>query len=122
MPVVSKARSYVHHSMGSLQLAQQTEIRRILRSTDAQAKLTVGQPLSKSERTYFEPRFGRDFCQMRVNADTRAVEVARAVNAQAFTVGQDVVFGAGQYAPESSTGQRLMAHELTHVVQQSGKK
>ncbi len=55
-----------------------------------------------------------------MHTDTQAAESARAVNARAFTVGQDVVFGAGQYAPESSTGQRLMAHELTHVVQQDG--
>jgi len=80
-----------------------------------------GQPLSESERTYFEPRFGRDFSQVRVHTDNRAAESAQLVNARAFTVGHDVLFGAGQYAPESSTGQRLMAHELTHVVQQGNK-
>ena len=77
-----------------------------------------GQPLPKSDRAYFEPRFGRDFSRVRVHTDAQAVESARAVNARAFTMGQDVVFGAGQYAPGASTGQRLMAHELTHVVQQ----
>jgi hypothetical protein len=78
-----------------------------------------GQPLPKSERAYFEPRFGQDFSQVRVHTDTRAAESARAVNARAFTVGQDVVFGSGHYASGTSEGQRLMAHELTHVVQQN---
>lgn len=81
-----------------------------------------GQPLSENYRAFFEPRFGRDFSQVRLHTDTQAAESARAVNARAYTVGQDVVFRAGQYAPESSKGQRLMAHELTHVVQQSRKK
>jgi len=79
-----------------------------------------GRPLAESERAYFEPRFGHDFSQVRMHTDALAAESARAINAQAFTMGQDVVFGAGQYAPESSTGQRLMAHELTHVIQQGG--
>ena len=81
-----------------------------------------GQPLSKSERAYFEPRFGADFSQVRLHSDAQAAESARAVNAKAYTQGQDVVFGVGQYAPGTGEGRRLMAHELTHVVQQSGKK
>jgi len=80
-----------------------------------------GQPLPKSVRANFEPRFSYDFSQVRVHTDSRAAESARVVNARAFTVGLDVVFGAGQYAPGTSEGRRLMAHELTHVVQQSGK-
>ena len=80
-----------------------------------------GQLLSENDRAFFEPRFGRDFSQVRLHTDTQAAESARAVNSRAFTVGQDVVFGAGQYAPGTSEGRRLMAHELTHVVQQSGK-
>ena len=90
--------------------------------SDIQSLKGGGHPLSENDRAYFEPRFGRDFSQVRVHTDTRAAESARAVNARAYTVGQDVVFGVGQYTPESSPGQRLMAHELTHVVQQSGKK
>ena len=81
-----------------------------------------GQPLPESERAYFEPRFGRDFSQVRVHTDTRAADSARAVNARAFTTGQDVVFGAGQYAPGTEHGTRLLAHELTHVVQQQGSR
>jgi len=60
-----------------------------------------GQSLPESARAYFEPRFGHDFSQVRVHTDTLAAESARAVNARAFTVGQDVVFGEGQYAPET---------------------
>jgi hypothetical protein len=77
-----------------------------------------GQPLPESARNFFEPRFGYDFSQVRVHTDATAAETARALNARAFTVGRDVVFGAGQYAPETSQGKKLLAHELTHVVQQ----
>ena len=78
-----------------------------------------GQPLDRQTRSFMEPRFGHDFSNVRVHSDTRAAESANAVNALAFTVGQNVVFGANQYAPHSSAGQELLAHELTHVVQQS---
>jgi len=67
------------------------------------------------------PRFGHDFSNVRVYTDTKAAESARAVNALAYTVGRNVVFGVGQYAPETSTGKKLLAHELAHVVQQSSK-
>ncbi|WP_440957095.1 eCIS core domain-containing protein [Methanosarcina sp. Mfa9] len=75
-------------------------------------------PLSKSERAYFEPRFGYDFSQVRLQTDSMAVKAARAVNSRAFTVGQDMVFGEGKYAPEIEHGIRLLAHELIHIVQQ----
>ena len=78
-----------------------------------------GQPLSQSERAFFEPRFGADFSQVRVHSDSQAAETASAVNARAFTLGRDVVLGAGQYQPSESEGRRLLAHELTHVVQQN---
>jgi len=80
-----------------------------------------GQPLDRQTRGYMEPRFGYDFSRVRVHADGEAANVARSVNSRAFTVGRDMVFGAGQYAPRTSTGQRLLAHELTHVVQQGGR-
>jgi len=78
-----------------------------------------GKPLSEYERAFFEPRFGVDFGQVRLHSDARAAESAWAVNARAYTVGRDVVFGAGQYVPGTTEGQRLLAHELTHVMQQS---
>lgn len=81
-----------------------------------------GQPLPEPVRNYFEPRFGYDFSQVRVHTDSRAADTAQAVNAKAFTFGQDVVFNSGQYAPEHEEGKKLIAHELTHVVQQNGLK
>ena len=79
-----------------------------------------GRPLDPATRTFMESRFGHDFGQVRVHADRRAAESARAVNALAYTVGRDVVFGAGQFSSETSQGRELLAHELTHVVQQGG--
>jgi hypothetical protein len=67
-----------------------------------------------------ESRFGHDFSRVRIHADSRAAESARAVDALAFTVGNNIVFGAGEFAPSHPAGQRLLAHELTHVVQQQG--
>jgi Domain of unknown function (DUF4157) len=65
-----------------------------------------------------EGRFGHDFSQVRVHTDARADASAQAVQAHAYTVGHDIVFRAGEYSPGSTDGQRLLAHELTHVVQQ----
>jgi hypothetical protein len=78
-----------------------------------------GEPLTREERSFFEPRFGRDLGHVRLHTDQQAAAAARDVNAQAFTRGQDVYFGEGQYQPHSDAGRRLMAHELTHTVQQS---
>jgi hypothetical protein len=77
-----------------------------------------GQPLSENDRAFFEPRFGRDFSQVRVHTDTRAVESAQALNARAYTVGRDIVFNRGQYTEKTPSFQRLIAHELSHVIQQ----
>jgi hypothetical protein len=77
-----------------------------------------GEPLSLAVRNFMEPRFGHDFSHVRVHADAKANQVARAVTAHAFTVGRNVAFAAGQYAPQTPIGQRLLAHELTHVMQQ----
>lgn len=79
-----------------------------------------GQPLAASTRAFFEPRFGQDLSHVRVHTDSDASQSARDVNALAYTVGSHVVFDAGCYAPGASDGQRLLAHELTHVMQQSG--
>lgn len=79
-----------------------------------------GQSLSASARAFFEPRFGRDFSGVRVHTDAGANELADASDAKAFTAGRDIVFADGQYAPSSRAGQQLIAHELTHVVQQQG--
>lgn len=78
-----------------------------------------GQPLNGLARRFFEPRFGRDLSQVRVHTDPLAAEASRALNARAFTVGRHVFFGAGEYGPENSGGQRLIAHELAHTLQQA---
>lgn len=79
-----------------------------------------GSPLDPPARAFFEPRFGADFSAVRIHTNTQASESARAVNALAYTVGHDMVFNSGQYAPHSDAGRRLLAHELTHVLQQGG--
>jgi hypothetical protein len=228
-----KARPYVHHPMGPVQQGRQVEIRRILRSTGAQAKLTIGQPNDKYEqeadrvadqvmtmpdpklqrqpendeeeetiqakplavqitslvqrqeeppaeeeelqtkaldgmvqrqveaeedetlqtksaidhpstvgasthariqslkgsgqplppnqRAFYESRMGHDFSGVRIHAGTQAVDTAQSVQARAFTLGNNIVFNKGQYSPNNLEGKKLLAHELTHVVQQSGK-
>ena len=80
--------------------------------------LPSGGPLSASVRGYMEPRFNADFSQVRVHTGERSAQLNRAVNARAFTVGRHVFFGQNQYSPESSSGRELIAHELTHTVQQ----
>jgi len=78
-----------------------------------------GQALAPATANFFVERLGYDFSRVRVHTDSRAAESARAVGALAYTVGRDVVFGAGQFSPQSAEGRRLLAHELTHVVQQT---
>jgi len=81
-----------------------------------------GQPLASETRAYFEPRFGVDFGDVSIHADDRAAAVAQAIQAKAFTFGHRIVFDQEQYAPNSEMGKHLLAHELTHVLQQSHEK
>jgi hypothetical protein len=78
-----------------------------------------GQPLDPKTRAFMEPRFGHDFSKVRVHTDEKAEKSARALNSLAYTVGRDVVFGAGQYREQEVFGRGLIAHELTHVIQQT---
>lgn len=75
-----------------------------------------GRPLDPATRGFFEPRFGRDLGEVRIHDDARAARSARALGAEAFAVGSDIVFAQGRYAPERSEGRELLAHELAHVV------
>lgn len=86
--------------------------------TISEALRSPGQPLDGATRAFFEPRFGYDFSRVRVHTDQKAAESATSVNALAYTVGRDVVFGAGHFSPSTKAGINLLAHELTHVVQQ----
>lgn len=79
-----------------------------------------GTALSCEERQFFEPRFGNDFSDVRIHADAQADRLARTINAEAFTFGSHIAFRSERYAPRSESGRRLLAHELTHVVQQTG--
>jgi len=78
-----------------------------------------GQPLDREMRKFFGARFGYDFGRVRVHTDRRADESARSVNAQAYAVGREIVFASRMYQPFTSQGRRLLAHELTHIVQQN---
>ena len=77
-----------------------------------------GSSLPEHSSAFMESRFGTDFSDVRVHTDSQATEMAKTLNAQAFTRGKDIYFGAGRYAPRTTSGDRLLAHELTHVIQQ----
>lgn len=77
-----------------------------------------GRPLDAATRAFMEPRLGQDFSNVRIHTDGRAAESARQVSALAYTVGHDIVFGAGQFKPRSQAGRQLIAHELFHTLQQ----
>jgi len=77
-----------------------------------------GQRLPPDTRQFMESRFGHDFGQVRLHTDARSADLAGDLCARAYTIGTDIAFGTGQYAPETSIGRRLLAHELAHVVQQ----
>ena len=79
-----------------------------------------GKPLSENNRNFFESRFGKDFSSVMVHNMGEESTIADGLNAKAFTIGKDIVFGTGQYRLESNAGKKLLAHELTHVVQQTG--
>ena len=109
--------------------SQETTLQRAARTADSEQAIEApavvkdalrspGEPLDRSTRALMEQRFGHDFSQVRVHTDARASDSADAVNARAYTVGHHVAFGPHEYAPRSVEGQRLLAHELTHVVQQ----
>ncbi len=80
---------------------------------------SASEPLDRGTRQFMEPRFGRDFSDIRVHTDMRAAKSARTLGADAYTTGRDIYFGSGKYSPSSTEGQHLLAHELTHTVQQA---
>ncbi len=80
----------------------------------------AGTPMPTSTRSFMESRFGTDFSSVNIHTGSDAVQLSRELNAQAFTVGNDIYFNSGKFAPDSSEGKQLLAHELTHTVQQNG--
>lgn len=105
IPVHRKAEPSPLHSTGS------ADVDSVLRSP--------GQPLDRATRREMESRIGYDFGAVRLHTDARAAESAASLSAQAYTVGNNVVFAPGRFAPQTGEGRRLLAHELTHVVQQT---
>lgn len=81
--------------------------------------LSGGKPLSKNERSFFEPRMGYDFSDVKIHTDSRAATSAQSINALAYTSGNNIVFNEGQYSSRTENGKRLLGHELTHVIQQN---
>jgi hypothetical protein len=81
-----------------------------------------GQPLEKATAEFMESRFGHDLSGVQVHTDARAQQAAAAVNARAFAFGHHLTFGAGEYSPQTMSGSRLLAHEIAHVVQQTGQR
>jgi len=84
------------------------------------SNLGGGRALDKTEREFFEPRMGYDLSTVRLHNDDNAHQSAKSINALAYTHANNIVFGAGQYQPGTDSGKRLMAHELTHTIQQTG--
>ncbi len=80
----------------------------------------AGNPLPDDIRNFYEPRFGFDFSAVKIHSDAVAAKSAQSINALAYTTGNNIVFNNGQYSPGTESGKHLLAHELTHVVQQSG--
>jgi hypothetical protein len=89
---------------------------------EVQALRGGGEPLSRHDRGLFEPFFSRDLSQVRVHTDSNAAGLAHNLDALAFTIGQDIAFAFGNFSPATTEGRRLLAHELTHTVQQSEDK
>src|ERR1700754_1826528 len=115
--------SRVKKSAGRSPVVQRMPVSNRLQTSEVpsvvnQVLRSPGQSLDGDTRQFMESRFGYDFSHVRVHADSKAGESARAVNALAYTVGNDIVFRSGRYAPSSNAGRKLMAHELAHVVQQ----
>lgn len=80
-----------------------------------------GSPLTKEEKSFFEPRFSYDFSGIKIHNDGEATKSAQSINALAYTIGNNIVFNQDQFSPQSNSGKKLLAHELTHVVQQKAR-
>ncbi|HEU4321865.1 MAG TPA: DUF4157 domain-containing protein [Roseiflexaceae bacterium] len=100
--------------------SEQASVSPGLESSISQMQSGGGSPLPASERSFFERRMGHDFSQIRIHNDAHANQTADGLHAHAFTVGSDIAFAAGQYQPGTESGRHLLAHELTHTIQQTG--
>ena len=110
VPNVSRIQSSASNLEGPVEVANEISN---LRSSG-------GLPLDTSTKEFMEYRFGHDFSNVKIHTDDRATRTAESVNALAYTAGNDIVFGKGEYKPSTVEGRRKLAHELTHVIQQDG--
>jgi len=108
----------VHRSPGDRTAA--TEPLADAQESQLRSSVTGGSRLPPETQSYFESRMRRDFSDVRVHTDSAADQAARSIHAKAFTLGTDIAFAKGQYAPGSESGTKLLAHELTHTIQQGG--
>ena len=116
-PGASSVDRISHQSAGKEPQAVRRETKRWIETLQGGGRL-----LPPSARSFFEPRFGRDFSDVRVHTNSKADEAARSISAEAFTIGTDIVFRSGAYSRRSRHGTELLAHELTHVIQQQGER
>ena len=132
-PAVTASHDRIHPLLHLQRLVGNQVVQRLLGGEPADERLATaavapsvqdvaaspGQPLNPTTRASLEGLFGHDFSRVRVHSDATAARSAQDLHAYAYTMGHNIVFGAGQFAPETSEGGRLLAHELAHVVQQS---
>ena len=113
---------YLQHAIGNQRVAKLLQPARVPSADSSVMRFGEGpgQPLEPSVRMEMQSRLGHDLSRVRIHTDARAAASAQAMGAAAYTVGQDVSFATGRYAPHTEPGQRLLAHELTHAVQQAG--
>lgn len=111
-------RAAIRHSVRGAPSPESTVAPRGIAASISRVRGGSGRPLAPDLRSFFEPRFGQTFDGVRLHTGARASASAAEVNARAYTVGRDIVFARGEFAPSSVAGRRLIAHELTHVMQQ----
>ncbi len=112
------AGSKERESQGSVQKKALDKSSNVNPVFQGQSGQSAGSPLPGNTRSFMEPRFGAGFGDVRIHTDRQAAEMTKAVNAKAFTTGKDIYFGENQYSPGTDSGDRLIAHELTHTLQQ----
>jgi hypothetical protein len=130
---VKQAHKHIQRGMATGSEEEETEKNGVQRKShsDSKSKMTSGtesyiqslggggRPLSQTEAQYYEPRFGQSFHDVRIHTGAAADSAARSINARAFTLGKNIAFADGEYDSSSDSGRKLMAHELTHTLQQS---
>jgi hypothetical protein len=131
-PIAASITPLIHRQDDEEDVHSQPSVQRAAEGGGFQASSSVesglasqqggGSPLDEEVRSFMEPRFGNDFSSVRIHTGSNAVQMNKELHAQAFTHGSDIYFNAGRYNPGSNEGKQLLAHELTHVVQQTGAK